>query len=201
MQVDAYKAFCLHRTIGMYFTRENFGISRVGSRIMPPEKFDKMKGRYQYFQVAKKYKRTLEEFFVSVCVGDIPHKWVGDLVDDKYHTQFMEYTKRHEALSRTFQDDVSIIVDFMDEKGLQFRDLLTKDGEQMPMIARLQDQDFISLETATLIHRFTGFATKCDCLDPDWTGKRLLLMKYDNFITVNEPRRFMSMLRNSVDAK
>lgn len=196
---EAFESFKLYNALRLHFTTAKYDFIKFrGKTKVDARQFDKRPDGFFFHKLWKRYGDELKLFYVSAFINDCP-KWVGELLGEEYHQQFNEMLKRHQSLSKVFSDDVKIIVDLMEEKGVSFRELLVADGANMPMIVRLHEQDFISLETLVIINRLTKMTDKCDCPHPFWEDKKLLLTKYQPFVNVSKLGKFASMLKEGID--
>lgn len=195
---EAFNSYKLYNALRLHFTTKSYDFIKFrGKTKVDARKFDQRPDRFFYYKLWARHKNELELFYISVFInGSV--KWVGELLGEEYHTQFNEMLKRHQALSKVFSDDVKTIVDLMEDRDVSFKQLLVADGANMPMIVRLQEQDFISLETLVIINRLTKMTDKCDCPHPFWEDKKLLITKYEPFVKVGKLGRFASILKDGL---
>lgn len=196
-----YKSFELFTALKSHFTREGYDFIKYrGKTFVKPHQFDKMKDRWFYHKLAERYGDELKDFYISVFIGNEPvPKWSGDMLDDKYDAQFQQYLKRIHALRKTFSDDVNTIVEFMDEMGLTFKELLVADGDKSPKLIRLYEQGYIQIESIIIINQLTSFVDRVKLSGNAWKHKKLLLNKYQRLFKVSEVGYFAKILRNGIE--
>ncbi len=195
---DAFESYKLHTALKLHFTSPKYDYVKFKGKVKADaRKFDVKRDRFFYYKVWARYKKELKDFYVAVFASGEPH-WIGDLLDDKYNKIYNEWLKRKQALTKCFTDDVAVIVDFMDERNISFKDLLTG-GDELPMIIRLYQQEYICLETVVIINRLTKMTDKCHSSHPFWGDTKLLLTKYQSFVSVSKLGKFASILRDGID--
>lgn len=198
---EAFESYKLFTALTQHFTTAKYDFIKFRGKSYADKharQFDKRGDRFFYYKVWSRYKEELKGFYISVLIeGD--KVWIGDLLDDKYHTQYNDWLKRQQSITKVFKDDVETIVEFMSERELSFKDMLVADGTKMPMVVRLQEQKFISIETLVIINRLTKITEKCECSHPFWSDKKLLLTKYQPFVKVSKLGKFASMLKDGID--
>lgn len=196
---EAFESFKLFHAIRLHFTSKSYDFVKFrGKTKVTAKSFDKRHDTYFFYKLWKRYKDELKLFYVSVFING-GCSWAGELLDDKYHTQFNEMLKRQQSLTKVFSDDVKTIVDFLEERELEFSDLIKPDGGNMPMVVRLCNQGFISIETLTIINRLTKMSDRCSCYHPGWDGQKLLLTKYVHFVDVSDLGKFAKILKDGID--
>lgn len=195
---EAFNSYKLYNALRLHFTTKSYDFIKFrGKTKVDARKFDKRPDRYFYYKLWARYEDELKLFYISVFInGSV--KWVGELLGEEHHAQFNEMLKRHQSLSKIFSDDVKTIVDLMDDRGVSFKQLLIADGANLPMIIRLYEQEFISLESLVIINRLTKMTDKCDCPHPFWEDKKLLITKYEPFVDVGKLGRFASILKDGL---
>jgi len=201
MAEEAFNSYELFNSLKLHFTNKKYDYFKYKGKTLAGKyasRFDKQKDRKVYHNLWAKYKTELKGFYISVIIsGDVP--WAGSLLTEKYHDQYNDWVKRQHSLQNIFKNDVDTIVEFMIEYGLDFKTIIMPNGNTLPKIIQLEEQDFISLETVVIINRLTNFVNKGDCKHPTWSDKQLLLTRYQPFVKVSKLGRFASMLKDGID--
>lgn len=195
---EAFESYKLHTALKLHFTTPKYDFVKFKGKVKADaRKFDQKRDRFFYYKVWARYKKELKDFYIAVFSAGESH-WIGDLLSDKYDKIYNDWLKRNQALTQHFRNDVEVICDFMDEKDLSFKDLLLG-GDDLPVIVRLYQQDFICLETVVIINRLTKMTDKCHSTHPFWDDAKLLLTKYQSFVKVSKLGQFASILRDGID--
>jgi hypothetical protein len=196
---DAYDAYVLWLGIKHHFTTKYDFVKYGGKTKVTRENFEKKNYKKLAYRLASKYNTDLKRFFISVYARDgTADLWIGDLLQDTHHREFLAREKRVQALSRTFSKDVKVIAEYMEESSKGFREVLTSTSGNLPPIVQLENRGMICPETAMIIHRLTGYLDKYNVHHPSWDDNKLRLTKLKPFVRVDDIRTFATLLRDGL---
>ncbi len=200
---EAFDSYKLYSAIRQHFTTPSYDFIKFKGKSYADKHakiFDKKKDRFFYHKLWDKYKSELKDFYISVCVGELPiAKFAGDLLSDKYHTQYNEWLKTNQSITKSFKNDAQVIGDYLDERGMSFKDIITCNEGELPDLIRLYKNGYIKLETVVVINRLTNFVDRCQTTHPSWCNMKLLITKYQSFVRVSKIGNLASILRTELD--
>ena len=202
MQSTPFESYKLYQALKFHFTQKKYDFIKFRGKIKTDGKtFDARNDKYFFHLLAKRYGKDLRDFYIAnFATGD--DVWIGDLLGEQYNTVYTEWLKRKQTVTKVFTEDVQTLVEFMTEKETSFIELITTpDGNNLPIIVRLFEQGYISMETIVFINALTQFVEKVDIKHPFWKDKKLLITKYQSFVDVSDLGKFASILRNGIDNK
>ena len=195
-----FESFQLYHALKLHFTTKNYDFIKFrGKTNVKGSSFDKRNHKFLYHKLAQKYKKDLKPFYISALISGEDIGWIGDLLDDRFNDIYLDRRKRMESFAKYFNDDVNTIVDYLVESGKEFKDLLLPRSGRLPILIMLQMDKLVSLETIIIINRLTGFLDKIKVDHPLWDDVKLLLTKYDCFVTVSEAWSPGKILRNGIE--
>jgi hypothetical protein len=198
MLPDAYDAYVMWMAMKRHFTSKYDFIKYNGKVKASRESFEKKNFKKFLYALSTKYKQDLKAFLVAVyCRDGNGDVWCGELLEDKYHQEFLAREKRVQALTKTFKTDVTTIADFMEETGMSFRDVLVGHNGNLPPIIQLENKDLICPETVYIVHKLTGFLDK-ENVHPSWDDNKLRLTKLKGFIRIDDIGNLANVLRSAI---
>lgn len=195
---DGFKAYQQWLGIRNHFTQDRYDYIKYHGKVTANrETFQTRKFKKFFYVLATRYKKELRDFFLSIyCKDGNNDKFIGELMDDKYHKQYIDWKRRNEAMRKSFEDDLDTIKEFMQDKKISFKDVLQSPNKTLPPIMQLERQNYISVETAIIINYYTNFTRK-ECSDPRWKDDIKRLMKYKRFINIRK-HDYLNIMREKL---
>jgi hypothetical protein len=148
------------------------------------------KDKWNYVGLAKKYEDRLQDFYVANFIAS-EVTWSGHLMRPEADKVYVDWRKRIESLTYIISEDCDSLVEFLDQKELQFDDLFKVKGGQHPLLLRLFFQNHITLETLLTFASILKFVPKWDRdIEDDivWPEVSTKLKKYRPFIELDKPK-------------
>jgi hypothetical protein len=194
---NAYQAYVMWMAVKRHFTSSYDYIKYKGKLKSSEEAFEKKNYKKFFYSLSSKYKQDLLSFYVSVYTRDgNADVWCAELLEDSYHTAFMEREKRLQTMTRTFTKDVKTLKEYMEESGVEFKELLMSHNGNLPPIIQLE-VEHICTESVVLIDRMTSFTHKYN-VHPAWEDHILRLTKAQPFVTVDSIGKYATILKEGV---
>lgn len=197
---DAFESYKLYHAIRTHFTSPTYSYFRYKGQTFASKRgaqFDKQKDKFAYYQLYKKYKSELRDFYVAIFSSGCKFRHVSELKNDEYHEIYTEWVKRQQSISYVFRLDMEPISELIEDRGMTIKSMLLPDGDNLPVIIRLYQQDFITLETVCIINMLTRFVIKCNIpKSNEWNDLSLKIRKLEPFIRISDTKEFAIMLRN-----
>jgi len=182
---EVYKQYI---AVKLHFNDEKYDYIKFNGKT--PAKYssyERRKDKYYFEKISKRYvDKDIVPFFVANFVND-PNIWSGDLaVFDKSARTYRLWKGTINSLSRIIKDDIKNIKLFIDERELEFTDILKVDNgtHTHPVIIRFLLQEMIKIETLIYLdNRFT-FIEYYDIIliDPLWEYQSNVIKKYKRFL-------------------
>lgn len=177
--MDGFKAFKYYMALKLHFTSEKFDVFRNKGRIKGSlEKFSSRNDRNLYEKVAKKYptdKQCIMFFASNFMYGHNDIVYDMELSD----TNYIEYQRRRQAITRMVQEDVDMLVD----NDVKYSN--TEFGKEIPEVFRYFLAKKIKLETMVVIDFFDHIVDSIR----EKTGLSLLLG--DELLRIEKSRKFV----------
>jgi hypothetical protein len=146
---NGFGCYLLYLAVKSHFSNEKYDYFKYNGRVKADHNsFAKRTDRYFFEKLAKKISNPdeLERFFVANIIQN-QHVWIGEIQDDTLFDVFMDWKKRLESITYTFNQDVQTIVEASDK----FIDAFKINVGQHPLLMKLYKQQKISLETITIL--------------------------------------------------
>ena len=178
---DSYK---LYNALKLHFETDAYDAIKYNFQTtVNHNSFFKRRDKYYFAKLAKTYNSNLKHFYVSQFINDL--KYVGEMLEPKAKTNYLNYKKTHEALSHVFQKDINTLSDN------DFDSLLESKNNQIPMVIKKWMEEDITLETIVILNSLTGFVQKEGkkitetILWPDVSRK---ILKYSPFVNFKKDK-------------
>ena len=195
---QAFESYKMFHALRLHFKSKSYDFVKFrGKTRVSAAAFDKRNDRFFYYKLSARYKKELQGFYVS-ALTESTEVWVGDLLDDSWNDKYNGWLGRNQALFQTFKGDCATLGEFRTDRDVEFVQLLRSVDGDLPALVRLQIQGFISLETCVIINNLTKFTDKVNVINPLWDDRKLLLTKYSSFVKVAEPKRYATLLKDTV---
>lgn len=172
-------------TIKLHFNSEAYIWHKdAGERISETALFSR-KDQYFFEALTNKYTddHDRREFLVSAFLRD-QNFWIGEWRHEDIVAYHKNRLRRSNSLIFNFNADVENIIEFMDEKKVTLKNLLTNDGDR-PFIIKNRSSIIggVTDETIALLDR--GFCfLKQPTENPFWQKESFKLHKYRYFLSV-----------------
>jgi hypothetical protein len=182
MKLSPYETFCLYIALKNHFTREKYDYHKYnGKTRISQDSFMSRRDRFQFQKLSKKYDANeMPDFIIANILQN--KNWIGDLLEDDAHDNYIKYIKYNQSISYYFTNELNNILN----KTTEIKSLFSIRKNQYPTIIQYYLGNDISIQTLSLLNKFIGFATKFDeCLGKDdvlWSKIRLLCTKLTFFI-------------------
>ena len=186
---DSYK---LYNALKLHFETDAYDAIKYNFQTtVNHNSFFKRRDKYYFAKLAKTYNSNLKHFYVSQFINDL--KYVGEMLEPKAKTNYLNYKKTHEALSHVFQKDINTLSDN------DFDTLLEAKNNQLPRVIRKWMEEDITLETLVILDSLTGFVNKEGkniaetIIWPDISRK---IIKYSSFVRVDD-KKYLNILKKT----
>jgi len=182
MKLTPYQTYCLYLAIKSHFTQKKYDYFKYSGAVKATvESFEKRRDKYHFGRLSKKYDQSeMIDFLVANLVKN--KKWIGELLEDDAHDNYMSYLKRKQSFTYCFDNEVSKLF----QTVIDTRELFICSPNTYPKIITEYLSGTISLETFTVLDQFICFSDKFDeILDKDdiiWSDIRLKSAKMISFL-------------------
>ena len=194
MRLSAFDTYALFLALKQHFTQVNYDYFKYhGKTRANKESFIQRKDRFYYQKLSRKYdSEQMVDFLVSNLLKELT--WVGNLLDDEAHDNYLAYLKRKQSLTYTFADDLDRF--FSKEPP----ELAFKVGSGLPPILNTIMCGTMSPETFVILDRFIGFSESLNkTLDDDylWSKYKALPRKFHPFLSYDKDK-MKSILKEKI---
>jgi hypothetical protein len=145
--------------------------------------------RFQFQKMSRMYNDDeLQDAVIANILKD--KTWIGDMIDEEAHSNFIDYRKRHQSLSYTFSNELDVLF----SKETPEKAFRSTGNSFAPILTYIIRED-VSMETAVILDRFIGFSKNFDSL---FDNHRMKIQKYAPFITFDK-NKMKSILKEKLD--
>lgn len=142
---DAYDIYVYYLALKRHFT-SNYDFHKYNGKVKANVmSFENRKDKFFFYKLSKK--PDAKNLILANLIID-SSIWVGDLLEDKAHQVYIDWLKRVQSLTRTFQLDLNEFNDDFDSN-------IIVEGGQHPRILQLYNQRRICLETLVILNGLT----------------------------------------------
>ncbi len=185
MRLTALETYQLFASLKLHFNSDSYSYFKYqGKTRANKESFIQRKDRFYYQKLSRKYdSEQMVDFLVSNLLKELT--WVGNLLDDEAHDNYLAYLKRKQSLTYTFADDLDRF--FSKEPP----ELAFKVGSGLPPILNTIMCGTMSPETFVILDRFIGFSESLNkTLDDDylWSKYKALPRKFHPFLSYDKDK-------------
>lgn len=186
--ITAYETFQLYNALKLHFTGNYDFFKYNGKSNVSVDSFERRKDKYHFYKLSRKYpnKEDMKNFLVANFVEN-DQLWVGDLLNDGGHDNYMRRQKVLQSLTYSFENDIRNVFEGVEDKNALMR---CKDGDYPPLLLKYLRRE-IQIETLCVLDMILGFV-KCwdDCIAETirWPGIKKRIIKYEPFISYDEVR-------------
>jgi len=158
--MDGFKAYKYYMAIKLHFTKDAFDVFKNRGNIKGTrEAFNARNDRYLFEKLARKYPvdKDLIQFFVAnFAYGNDTSLYSYEEAE----TNLLEWQKRKQSITKTFNDDCSTIVMTAHKNKLSLNDLFHFTSNSYPGILKLFLGKQISIETVRILDDLTNITQK-----------------------------------------
>lgn len=178
MKLSAFDTYCLFLALKNHFTRENYDFFRYhGKGRVNNESFMSRRDRFQFEKMSRLYSHEeMRDAFVSNFIKD--KTWIGDMITEEAHSNFIEYRRRHQSLSYTFSNEL----DNLFTKENPEKVFKTTRTSFAPILTYIIRED-VSMETAVILDHFIGFSKNFDSL---FEKHQMKIQRYAPFVVFDK---------------
>lgn len=193
MRLSAYDTFCLYIALKNHFSQEKYDFHKYhGKTRISKESFLNRKDRFQFQKLCRRYdEKNMIDFIVANLIKD--RKWVGDLLEDAAHDNYLNYLKYKQATTYIFDNELTKI---------ELHNLFKIKGNQYPPIINHYLSNDLSIQTLCILNTFIQFVSKFDeKLGKDdiiWSKIRLLCIKLTPFLEYDNVK-IKNILKEKID--
>lgn len=151
--ITGFGCYIKYLAIKSHFSNEKYDYFKYNGQVRADTtSFHKRNDRYFFEKIAKKLQspEEVEKFFLASLVKDT-HVWIGEVLDDSALDNYLNWKKKIESITYTFNQDLQSIIDQGDIKE-QFQ---VKDG-QHPIVLKMYLKKKICIESLTLFNLVFG---------------------------------------------
>lgn len=188
MRMSAYDTYSMFIALKNHFTQSNYDFVKYnGKTNTSKDAFQSRKDRFQFQKLCRKYKpEEMKDFIISNMIKG--KNWVGDFLDDDAHQNFVDYTKRKQAFTYTFANELNTMMNEVNNP----KDLFKIKDQQYPKILSDYFTGKISLETLAVLNKYVKFSDAFDLKlgedDVMWSKIRLLIQKVLPFVIYDDAK-------------
>jgi len=197
--MTGYSACCLYRAMKLHFNTEYDFVKYNGKVKYPESTFNENKHKFTYDKLAKKYSdEELKKFYLANFVTN-ENVWIQDLLCHEAQDIYIQFTKRNQALSYTFESDLSNIFDNEDHSKL-----FKGSTKEFPVLLTKLMRNEVCIETVIIMNKFLKFVCKWDKSITDdicWPNIRNKLIKYEPFLEYDKLKFKTSLIKRVEEFK
>lgn len=190
MIMDSFEVYRYYLALRLHFTTEKYDVIKQQGRVKASRQaFLKRKDLLAIRRVSETYSdKEVVDFLVSNFVsGD---RW-GGVFDTEAKDRYLNWKRRIESLSYTFEKEVSKIALYCEKNNLKFKDCFHSPNSQHPYIIKMYLRNEVSIETLVVLNQLLNFVPALDLSlteDLVWPDVSLIIKKYTPFLVVNKEK-------------
>ena len=200
---DAFESYTLWLALKRHFSPGSYDFKKYNGKLKTKRSsFDRFNGKRFFYTFSSRYKSQLKDFYVSVlCRDQNIGRFVGEFLDSKYDDEYKSWIKRTSAISKTISSDFNTLFEYMEEKSLNFSEILLSKTSALPAIVQMENRDIIAPETIVYLNRITGFLGH-RCCHPNWEDNKIRLQRYSTFVNISEfdMKKLTKTLREEINS-
>lgn len=199
MIMEPFEVYRYYLALKLHFTTDKYNAIQQQGRVRASKQaFMKRNDLLAIRRVAETYSdKDVVNFLVSNFItGD---RW-GGVFDTEAKERYLNWKKRIESLSYTFQKEIGNVVLFCDKKNLKFEDCLVTTKDQHPYIIKMYLRGDVSIETLVILNKLINFVPGLDkqlSNDLIWPDVSRIITKYEPFLTIQE-EKYYGYLRRAI---
>ena len=186
--ITAYETFQLYNALKLHFTGSYDFFKYNGKSNISVDSFEKRKDKYHFYKLSRKYtnKEEMKNFLIANFV-DNDQLWVGDLLGEGAHQNYLRRQKAIQSISYVFENDIKNIFEGVEDKNALMR---CKEGDYPPILLKYLRRE-IQIETLCVLNKIINCIDVWDdCIIETirWPGIKRKIMKYQPFVSFDEVR-------------
>ncbi len=188
--MEPFKVYQYYLALRLHFTTDNYDVIKQQGRVRASKQsFFKRKDLLAIKRVAETYSdKDIVDFLVSNFVsGD---RW-GGVFDIEAKDRYVNWKKRMESISYTFEKEIGKAVLCMEKQNLTAKDLFTVQSHQHPPIIKMFLRNDISIETLVILNKLNNYTDIFDAkLEGDlvWPDISRVIKKYSPFLNIQKEK-------------
>lgn len=186
--ITAYETFQLYNALKLHFNGSYDFFKYNGKSNISVDSFEKRKDKYHFYKLSRKYtnKEEMKNFLVANFVEN-DQLWVGDLLGEGAHQNYLRRQKAIQSISYVFENDIKNIFEGVEDKNALMR---CKEGDYPPLLLKYLRRE-IQIETLCVLNKIINCIDVWDdCIIETirWPGIKRKIMKYQPFVSFDEVR-------------
>lgn len=194
----SYEVYRYYLALRLHFTTDQYDVIKQRGKVRASKQaFYKRKDLLSIRKVAETYsEKEIVDFLVAnFTSGD---RW-GGIFDVSAKERYVNWKKRIESLSYTFEKEISRISQFCEKNNLTLNDCTVSTKDTHPYIIKAYLRGDISIETLVILNKLSPFVDALDkSLEGDlvWPDVSRIIKKYEPFLTLNK-EKYNGILRRA----
>lgn len=188
--MEPFEVYRAYLALRLHFTTPNYDVIKQQGRVRASKQsFFKRKDLFAINKISKEYSdKEVVDFLVANFVsGD---RW-GGVFDSEARETYLEWKKRIESITYTFDKDISTLLRIMEKNDVAFHTLFQPINNNHPAILKLYLRKGVSIETLVILNKLNKFVDFLDKkLDKDivWPDVSRIIKKYQPFLKVDKEK-------------
>lgn len=199
MIMEPFEVYRYYLALRLHFTTDKYDAIQQRGRVRASKQaFFKRNDLLAIRRVAESYSdKEVVDFLVSNFVsGD---RW-GGVFDIDAKERYLNWKKRIESLTYTFEKEISRIQLFCDKNLIEFNDTLVSVKNQHPYIIKMYLRGDVSIETLVILNQLRDFCSELDKVlagDLVWPDVSRIIKKYTPFLSIKK-EKYDRILRRAI---
>lgn len=188
MRLSAFETFSLYLALKNHFTVKSYDYFKYDGKLkLTHDSFMVRKDRFHFQRLCRKCDSAqMKDYILSNLIKG--RMWVGEMLEDEAEQNFKEYTKRKQAFTYNFNNELDKL--FADATNAS--DVFTVKSNQYPVILNRYLSGELSAEVFSVLNHLVQFSDKFDERigkdDVIWSKVRVLLIKLHPFLEYDKKK-------------
>jgi len=193
---DVYKSYLALR---LHFTTDQYDVIKQQGRVRASKQaFFKRKDLFAIKKISETLQdKEIVDFLIANFIsGD---RW-GGVFDIESKKNYLDWKRRIESMSYTFEKELSLLCDKLEKFNLDFHYAFEVTNKQHPLILKMFLKKIVSIETLVILNKLNNFTAQLDAELKDdimWPDVSRLINKYSPFLNVDKDK-YESIVRRRV---
>lgn len=188
-RLSAFETYNTYLAVKSHFNQPNYDFFRYRGKVkVSKDTFATRRDRFQFQKASRMYEPD-EMASLFVCCFIKGKTWIGDMIDEEAHSDFVDYKRRRQALTYTFTSDLDKLFSEHHPSEL-FR---SKKGSFPPILTYIISGT-VSPETVSILNHFIGFTQNFDDV---FSKQKLIVEKYIAFIEFDK-KKMKAILKEKI---
>lgn len=199
MIMEPFEVYRYYLALKLHFTTDKYDAIKQQGRVRASKQaFFKRNDLLAIRRVSEQYSdKEVVDFLVANFVsGD---RW-GGVFDTEAKERFVNWKKRMESLSYTFEKEVGKLNTVAIKKDLPFEVVFKAANNNHPYIIKSYLRGEVSIETLVILNKLNGFCDELDISlsnDIIWPDVSRIIKKYTPFLNVKK-EKYDRLLRRAI---